>query len=145
MAWQWSSLNWLANKNIFDIYFSWYGEDCHKANFYIACGIKDFGVSCFWCNHLNFSQVVWVFILAIPLNMFFSACYWLVCVCVVIDEGKFEGAVFLNLAKSFDCVNREILLQKFTCYSIQGDACRAFCMADFSWSVGEWWQLVFLL
>lgn len=70
--------------------------------------------------------------------VFFCMSLTRVCVCVVIDEGKFEGAVFLNLAKSFDCVNREILLQKFTCYSIQGDACRAFCMADFSWSVGEW-------
>jgi len=37
-----------------------------------------------------------------------------------IDRGQYAGAVFLDLAKAFDCVNHAILLKKLTAYGICG-------------------------
>ena len=39
-----------------------------------------------------------------------------------IDTGQYVGAIFLDLAKAFDCVNHDILLQKLDCNSIEGCA-----------------------
>jgi len=39
-----------------------------------------------------------------------------------IDSGHYVGAAFLDLAKAFDCVNHDILLQKLPCYGINGNA-----------------------
>lgn len=63
---------------------------------------------------IYFLQNSLVFVLGIPPRMF---CCMLAIV-KVIDDGKFVGAVFLNLAKAFNCVDHEILLQKLTCYDI---------------------------
>ena len=38
-----------------------------------------------------------------------------------IDAGQYVGAIFLDLAKAFDCVNHDILLQKLDHYGIRGD------------------------
>ena len=38
-----------------------------------------------------------------------------------IDAGQYVGAIFLDLAKAFDCVNHDILLQKLNHYGIRED------------------------
>jgi len=38
-----------------------------------------------------------------------------------IDSGHYVGAVFLDLAKAFDCVDHGILLQKLPYYGISGN------------------------
>ena len=45
-----------------------------------------------------------------------NSCY------TAIDRGQYVGAVFLDLAKAFDCVNHAILLKKLPGYGIGGDA-----------------------
>ena len=39
-----------------------------------------------------------------------------------IDSGHYVGTIFLDLAKAFDCVNHDILLQNLPYYGIKGDA-----------------------
>ena len=39
-----------------------------------------------------------------------------------VDTGQYVGAIFLDLAKAFDCVNHDILLQKLDHYGIKGGA-----------------------
>ena len=45
-----------------------------------------------------------------------NSCY------TAIDRGQYVGAVFLDLAKAFDCVDHAILLKKLPGYGIGGDA-----------------------
>ena len=44
------------------------------------------------------------------------------CWCKAIDESKFTAAAFLDVSKSFDCVNHYILLSKLACYGVLDDS-----------------------
>ena len=43
-----------------------------------------------------------------------------------IGQGYYVGAIFLDLAKAFDCVDHCILLHKLSCYGICGTENRCF-------------------
>ena len=44
-----------------------------------------------------------------------------------IDEGKYTGAVFLDLAKAFDTVNHSILCSKLSYYGFRGSSYDLLC------------------
>ena len=52
-----------------------------------------------------------------------------------IVSGQYVGALLLDLAKAFNCVDHDILLQKLPCYGINGKVLSwlaSFCVTELS-------------